>query len=321
MNDYSNGIIGRSYFIKEMYKVIYMFLIHFGLVGLIILNEIGQLTGYWFEIGTDIVIGYIKVKDILISVLLNYSTIILVSTPLILAYFYFYSKKFVKNYSYKILDEEIIIKRGVSKIKTIIIPYNKIENIKISSDFSERIKKMYTIKLETISGKYNILIMRSTIILLIIFMWIYSILFIHIFLILPLIILPLVFAVCFIKPEKTILGLKNPNVVREILKDKIRKLDQNFKNVDNHVHNPEDLSFDNFISDMLSRINDGAEFKSTLKEKRERAGLSISDLAKKINIPVKLIKHLEERKFSPSLFLAYKIADILKCNVEDLFSL
>lgn len=247
-----------------------------------------------------------------------YYIIFLFEILIVIIYFYFYSKKFVKNYDYKILNEEIIIKRGVFKIKTIIIPYDKIESIKISSGFSERIKKIYTINFEIIKGRYNILIIRLFLILIIILMWIYSLLY-HLTLFqFNIIFFPLILLIGFIKSGNSIPGLKNPNIIIESIKEKMINLNQNRGN---ELYKSNCLVIDNFISNMVSRINEGSTFKSSLKEIREKVGLSISDLAERVKIPIKMIQQLEEGKFRPSLFIAYKIADVLMCNVEDLFSL
>jgi putative transcriptional regulator len=61
--------------------------------------------------------------------------------------------------------------------------------------------------------------------------------------------------------------------------------------------------------------------KTKIKEYRERLGITQEALAAKTDVPRQTILVLEKGKYTPSLRLAWKIAQILKADkIEDLFS-
>ena len=91
--------------------------------------------------------------------------------------------------------------------------------------------------------------------------------------------------------------------------------------LDDKIFKPEELAFDNFISYILSKMREGEHLKTTIKEKREAANLTAAGLAEKVGVPIQTIKFLEEGRYNPSLTLAYRIADVLQCKLEDLFKL
>ncbi|GAI91202.1 unnamed protein product, partial [marine sediment metagenome] len=66
---------------------------------------------------------------------------------------------------------------------------------------------------------------------------------------------------------------------------------------------------------------EGEYLKTTIKEKREDAQITAASLAEKVGVPIQTINYLEEGRYNPSLALAFKIAEVLKCKVEDLFKL
>jgi len=49
--------------------------------------------------------------------------------------------------------------------------------------------------------------------------------------------------------------------------------------------------------------------------------LTAANLAERVGVPINTIKYLEEGKYNPSLAVAYKIAEVLNCKIEDLFKL
>lgn len=57
-----------------------------------------------------------------------------------------------------------------------------------------------------------------------------------------------------------------------------------------------------------------------LQRAREAAGLSQSELAKAIGIPVGSVKNYEQGRREPKLFVAVKLAATLKVSVESLVS-
>lgn len=56
-----------------------------------------------------------------------------------------------------------------------------------------------------------------------------------------------------------------------------------------------------------------------IKEYRERAGLTQSELAEKVGVRRETIVHLENGRYNPSLKLAMDIAEIFQATVEELF--
>ncbi|MFH0842820.1 MAG: helix-turn-helix transcriptional regulator [Bacteroidota bacterium] len=56
-----------------------------------------------------------------------------------------------------------------------------------------------------------------------------------------------------------------------------------------------------------------------IKEHRARLNLTQEDLAKKVNVRRETIVFLEKNKYNPSLKLAYDIAKVFDCSIEDIF--
>lgn len=61
--------------------------------------------------------------------------------------------------------------------------------------------------------------------------------------------------------------------------------------------------------------------KNNLKENRARFGFTQDDISKKLNVSRQTINAIENNKYFPSLELGLKLAQILECKVDDLFSL
>lgn len=59
--------------------------------------------------------------------------------------------------------------------------------------------------------------------------------------------------------------------------------------------------------------------KTKIKENREAAGLTQSDLADLVNVRRETIVHLENGRYNPSLKLAMDIAAVFHLSVEELF--
>jgi putative transcriptional regulator len=60
--------------------------------------------------------------------------------------------------------------------------------------------------------------------------------------------------------------------------------------------------------------------RTRIKELREKQGLTQEALARKVEVTRQTILFLEKGKYNPSLRLAYKIAQIFKRPIEDVFS-
>ncbi|MFX0010718.1 MAG: helix-turn-helix transcriptional regulator [Candidatus Hermodarchaeota archaeon] len=68
-------------------------------------------------------------------------------------------------------------------------------------------------------------------------------------------------------------------------------------------------------------MREGELLKTSIKDLREKKNISVSQLAEKVGVPIQTIIYLEEGRYNPSLTLAFKIAEVLNCKIEDLFIL
>ena len=59
--------------------------------------------------------------------------------------------------------------------------------------------------------------------------------------------------------------------------------------------------------------------KNRIKEFRAKYNLTQEELAKKVGVRRETIVFLEAGKYNPSLKLAYKVAQVLKTTVDELF--
>ena len=59
--------------------------------------------------------------------------------------------------------------------------------------------------------------------------------------------------------------------------------------------------------------------KNKVKEYRMQLGLSQSELGQKVNVSRQAINAIENNKFDPSIWLAYDLAKLFHCTIEDLF--
>lgn len=60
---------------------------------------------------------------------------------------------------------------------------------------------------------------------------------------------------------------------------------------------------------------------TSLRERRTVAGLTQADLAEKVAVSRKTVNTIENGIFVPSTVLALRLARVLGCSVEELFSL
>jgi putative transcriptional regulator len=60
--------------------------------------------------------------------------------------------------------------------------------------------------------------------------------------------------------------------------------------------------------------------KTKIRELREKHNLTQEALAEKVDVTRQTILFLEKGKYNPSLRLAYKIAKVLKSNIEEIFT-
>jgi len=59
--------------------------------------------------------------------------------------------------------------------------------------------------------------------------------------------------------------------------------------------------------------------KSRLRELRSDRGWSQSDLAKQLNVSRQTINAIETEKYDPSLPLAFRLAELFKLRIEEIF--
>ncbi len=194
---------------------------------------------------------------------------------------------YIRNFSFEVLENNLVIHHGVITKTKATIPFIQIQNINVVSGIFDRLFKLYTVKIETAarsrSGSSPSLIKFN--------------------------------------PEGHIPGLKEPNIIEDKINEMMKKLSHVPSELEDKLFKPEELAFDNFISYILSKMREGKELKTNIKELREKMNISSMQLAEKVGVPIQTIKYLEEGSYNPSLSLAYKIANVLNCKVEDLFQL
>ena len=198
-----------------------------------------------------------------------------------------YFSAYVRNFSYEVQETKIIINHGVYTKTRATIPYKRIQNINIVNGVFDRMFKTYTVKIETAGHSAVSSGAKSK----------------------------------GIGPEGYIPGMKDPHIIENKINEMITKISTIPGELEDKIFKPEALAFDNFISYVLSKMREGERLKTSIQELRERVNLSAAQLAEKVGVPIETINYLEEGRYNPSLALAYKIAEILNCKIEDLFKL
>jgi putative transcriptional regulator len=59
--------------------------------------------------------------------------------------------------------------------------------------------------------------------------------------------------------------------------------------------------------------------KNLIKEKRTEMGLTQDDLSELLEVSRQTIISLEKGRYNPSLVLAFKLAKLFTCRIEDIF--
>jgi len=194
---------------------------------------------------------------------------------------------YARNFSFEVLENNLVIHHGVITKTKATIPFIQIQNINVVSGIFDRLFNLYTVKIETAARSRS----GSS----------------------P--------SIIKFNPEGHIPGLKEPNIIEDKINEMMKKLSHFPSELEDKLFKPEELAFDNFISYILSKMREGKELKTNIKELREKMNLSSIQLAEKVGVPIQTIQYLEEGRYNPSLSLAYKIARVLNCKVEDLFQL
>ena len=198
-----------------------------------------------------------------------------------------YEFKYVKMFSFEVLENNLVIRHGVFNRVKATIPYSRIQNINITNGIFDRIYKTFTIKVETAGTSAIASGGQSS----------------------------------HIKPEGYIPGLKDSNLIENKIKEHLMKYSAIPSGLEDKIFKPEELAFDNFISYILTKMREGEKLRTSIKERREGVKMTAANLAEKVGVPINTIKYLEEGKYNPSLAVAYKIAEVLNCKIEDLFKL
>lgn len=200
---------------------------------------------------------------------------------------FLYLTAYVHAFKYKIKENTIVLHHGVFTKTKATIPYSRIQNINIVNGVFDRLFKTYTAKIETAGATAAAASAQSG----------------------------------KIRPEGYIPGLKDPTMIGKKIKEMMTKYSQVPSGLEDKIFKPEELAFDNFISYIMSKMTESQKLKTSIKDRREKMNLSVAELAEKTGVPLQTIKYLEEGKYNPSLALAYKVAQVLNCSVEDLFKM
>lgn len=73
------------------------------------------------------------------------------------------------------------------------------------------------------------------------------------------------------------------------------------------------------INSKKSNERERIELNNLIKEKRTALGLTQDELAEKLEVSRQTIISLEKGRYNPSLILAFKIARLFECRIEDVF--
>ena len=194
---------------------------------------------------------------------------------------------YIRNYTFELTESNITIYHGVFTKTKAIIPIIQINSLNVVSGIFDRMFKLYTVKIETAAAGQTS---------------------------------PAGTLLRF-HPEGQIPGLKDPHIIEDKINEMIKRHSQGPVGLQDKIFQPPDLAFDNFISYLLSKIREGEDLKTNIRALREKMNISSVKLAEKVGVPIQTINYLEEGRYNPSLTLAYKIAEVLQCKIEDLFEL
>jgi len=265
-----DGSISSSYKNKELLKgVLLLGIITTAVIGLVLA---GVFLAWWT----------IPIEWIYLMFIIVYSLFVA-----IIIIVYGYNSLYIRNFTYTISEDHIIIRHGVLTKIVATIPYSRIQNINIVTGVFDRMFKTFTVKIETAGSSAAAASAQRGL----------------------------------VRPEGYIPGLKDPYIIEKKIKEMMTKYSLVPSGLEDKIFKPEELAFDNFISYILSKMREGEKLKTSITELREKANLSAAELAEKVGVPLQTINYLAEGRYNPSLALAYKIAEVLQCKIEDLFKL
>ena len=257
-----------------------------GLIFLLILSGVTILATFlsWIAV-TDDGINPENFTIILILLVILFAFIIPFTIIMLIQIWYYTA--YVNKFFYKIFEDNIVINHGVFTQVRATIPYSRIQNINIANGVFDRMFKTFTVKIETAGSTAAAARAQKGI----------------------------------SRPEGYFPGLKDPHIIENKIKEMMTKYSAVPSGLEDKVFKPEELAFDNFISYILSKMREGEKLKTSIRELREKINMSTAQLAEKVGVPIQTINYLEEGRYNPSLALAYKIAEVLNCRIEDLFKM
>ncbi len=257
-----------------------------GLIFLLILSAATTLATFfsWVAV-TDDGINPENFTNIVILLVILFAFIIPYTIVMVIQIWYYTA--YVHKFSYKISEDHIVINHGVFTRVRATIPYSRIQNINIANGVFDRMFKTFTVKIETAGSTAAAKSAQKGI----------------------------------SRPEGYIPGLREPYIIENKIKEMMTKYSAVPSGLEDKIFKPEELAFDNFISYILSKMRGGEKLKTSIKELREKINMSTAQLAEKVGVPIQTINYLEEGRYNPSLTLAYKIAEVLNCRIEDLFKM
>jgi len=214
--------------------------------------------------------------------------IIIGFTALIMGLTYPIAALFVRNFSYEFSEKFITIRYGVfTKTKTT-IPYSRIQNIAIYQNIRDRWLKLYTVKIETAGSSNAAGNAQSGV----------------------------------IRPEGYIPAVRDPTQLEQIINRMVHQYTQNpVGDLQGKVFTDSNVVFDEFIAYFLSKMREKDQLRTNIKTLREKAHLSQSQLADRLDVSENTIKYLEEGEFVPSLTLSLHLAKALGVSIEEIFTL
>ncbi len=257
-----------------------------GLIFLLILSAVTTLATFlsWVAV-TDDGINPENFTNLVILLVILFVFIIPFTIIMVIQIWYYTA--YVHKFSYKISEDHIVINHGVFTQVRATIPHSRIQNINIVNGVFDRMFKTFTVKIETAGSAAAAASAQKGI----------------------------------LRPEGYIPGLKDPYIIENKIKEMMTKYSAVPSGLEDKIFKPEELAFDNFISYILSKMREGEKLKTSIKELREKNNMSTAQLAEKVGVPIQTINYLEEGRYNPSLTLAYNIAEVLNCRIEDLFKM
>jgi DNA-binding XRE family transcriptional regulator/membrane protein YdbS with pleckstrin-like domain len=199
---------------------------------------------------------------------------------------YWYSKVYVSKFSYEITPKFIMIKSGVFTRDRTTIPFSRVQNITISQGILDRVFGLFTVKIET-AGASGVGAQGGT----------------H-------------------RAEGLIPALKDPSKIEALINKQIHGYTQapfTEEKLKGKVFDAPEIAFDEFMAYFLSKLVEGENLRTKIKELREKQNISQGELAEKIGVSRQTINYIENGKIIPSLKIARQIAKVFQVSTDNIF--